>query len=166
MKNADVIEGQAYCFSEREPSIQQKGTKVVALGFDKVPERGRQVTMVRVRYETPRTSWTGRTVAEAGTEGHVPARQLWGPYEERAARADDYLNRRAEADRLKEEIAASLVALGLVSAETPRVFGRVGGASLGIEVTVYGAEECQRLSDALSFAASGGVEMIRPASRG
>ncbi len=154
MRNADVAVGKAYAWSRHEPGSRDKGAKVTVLALEKIQRDGRNLTMVRVRYDEDYRHWHGAEVP-AGTEAHVPARELWGFYEERAARVDAWESRAEEGQRLQAEIIESLVTLGIFPEGATRVFPRVGGGDLGMTVEVRGADEIQRLSDALSFVVSG-----------
>lgn len=158
MKNSEVEEGKTYVWSSHKPTIGDKGVKVTALALEQVtaPTFGsrpsRRLTMVRVR-------WEESCHLPAGTEGHVPARELHGDYEAWAAVVDGYRSRREEGHRLKKEITESLVALGL-DPEKTQVWPRVGVA-LSMEIQVRGPEDLQRLSDALS-AAAGALDGYAP----
>jgi hypothetical protein len=164
MKNDQVQIGQAYAWSRHRPERSEKGVRVTALALETVKVEGdfprspgRRLAMVRVRWEEDKPVWGRREERlSAGSESHVPARELWGPYEERAKEVDAIEATATEAGRLRQEIIESLVALGIVTEKHPRVYARVeDGPVVAIEVAVIGAAEAQRLSDALSFAIAG-----------
>lgn len=159
MKNDEVQIGQAYAWSRHRPGQTDKGVKVTALALEIITYRdhprspGRRLAMVRVRWEEDKPVWGREERHPAGTESHVPARELWGPYAERAAAVDAFDAVAAEAEGIRLEIVASLVALGVVTEERPRIYARVEDSTVvGVEIAVYGADEAQRLSDALSAA--------------